>query len=83
MATSYLSPGVYVEEVDRGTKPLEMVGTSTVGFIGECAVGPVNQPVFCTNWSQYTKNFGDFQNSRSWRTQFTASSTTAAGAASS
>ena len=31
MATSYLSPGVYVEEVDRGTKPLEMVGTSTVG----------------------------------------------------
>jgi phage tail sheath protein FI len=55
---------VYVEEVDRGTKPLEMVGTSTVGFVGESSVGPVNKPVFCTNWSQYTKNFGDFQNSR-------------------
>jgi len=63
MATSYLSPGVYVEEVDRGTKPLEMVGTSTVGFIGECNIGPVNEPVFCTNWSQFTKHFGDFQNS--------------------
>lgn len=63
MATTYLSPGVYVEEVDRGTKPLEMVGTSTVAFIGECTVGPVNEPVFCTNWSQFTKNFGDFQNS--------------------
>ena len=63
MATSYLSPGVYVEEVDRGTKPLEMVGTSTVGFIGECDIGPVNEPIFCTNWSQFTKNFGDFQNS--------------------
>jgi len=63
MATSYLSPGVYVEEVDRGTTPLEMVGTSTVGFVGECAVGPVNQPVFCTNWSQFTKTFGDFQSS--------------------
>ncbi len=63
MATSYLSPGVYVEEVDRGTKPLEMVGTSTVGFIGESTVGPVNEPVFCTNWSQYTKHFGDFQHS--------------------
>ncbi len=63
MATSYLSPGVYVEEVDRGTKPLEMVGTSTVGFIGESNIGPVNQPIFCTNWSQYTKHFGDFQNS--------------------
>ena len=23
MATSYLSPGVYVEEVDRGSKPIE------------------------------------------------------------
>jgi uncharacterized protein len=63
MATSYLSPGVYVEEVDRGTKPLEMVGTSTAAFIGECKVGPVNQPVFITNWSQFTKTFGDFQNS--------------------
>ena len=62
MATSYLSPGVYVEEVDRGTKPLEMVGTSTAAFIGECKAGPVNQPVLVTNWSQYTKQFGDFQN---------------------
>jgi phage tail sheath protein FI len=63
MATSYLSPGVYVEEVDRGSKPLEMVGTSTAGFIGETSVGPVNQPVLCTNWSQFTKAFGDFQHS--------------------
>ena len=63
MATSYLSPGVYVEEVDRGTKPLEMVGTSTVAFVGECAVGPVNEPILCTNWSQFTKHYGDFQNS--------------------
>ena len=63
MATSYLSPGVYVEEVDRGTKPLEMVGTSTVAFIGEANIGPVNEPIFCTNWSQFTKHFGDFNNS--------------------
>lgn len=63
MATSYLSPGVYVEEVDRGSKPLEMVGTSTVGFIGESSVGPVNETVFCPNWSTFTKNFGDFQHS--------------------
>ena len=63
MATSYLSPGVYVEEVDRGTKPLEMVGTSTAAFLGEVNTGPVNEPVLVTNWSQYTKHFGDFQNS--------------------
>ena len=30
----YLSPGVYVEEVDTGNKPLEGVATSTVGYIG-------------------------------------------------
>jgi phage tail sheath protein FI len=63
MATSYLSPGVYVEEVDRGTKPLEMVGTSTAAFLGEATTGPVNEPVLCSNWSQFTKHFGDFQNS--------------------
>ncbi|MCA9545727.1 MAG: phage tail sheath family protein, partial [Myxococcales bacterium] len=60
MAPEYLSPGVYVEEVSYGSKPIEAVGTSTVGFIGECKKGPVNQPVFCPNWSTFTKNFGDF-----------------------
>lgn len=34
MAVSYASPGVYVEEVDRGTKPIEAVGTSIAAFIG-------------------------------------------------
>jgi phage tail sheath protein FI len=30
----YLSPGVYVEEVDTGSKPIEGVSTSTVGMVG-------------------------------------------------
>jgi phage tail sheath protein FI len=34
MALAYASPGVYVEEVDRGTRPIEAVGTSTAAFIG-------------------------------------------------
>ena len=63
MATSYLSPGVYIEEVSRGPKPLESVGTNTVAFIGECRVGAANEAVLCTNWSQYTKAFGDFKDS--------------------
>jgi phage tail sheath protein FI len=61
MATSYLSPGVYVEEVDRGSKPIEAVGTNTVGFLGESAKGPMNEPVLITNWSQFVKTFGDFK----------------------
>ena len=34
MPTTYLSPGVYVEEVPSGTSPIVGVGTSTAGFIG-------------------------------------------------
>src|SRR5258705_5009496 len=61
MATRCLSPGVYVEEVDRGSKPIEAVGTNTVGFLGESAKGPLNESVLITNWSQFVKTFGDFK----------------------
>src|SRR5260370_7865621 len=60
MATSYLPPGVYIEEVDRGSKPIEAVGTSTAAFIGESSVGPPNEAVLVTNWAQYTRTFGAF-----------------------
>ena len=30
----YLSPGVYVEEVDSGSRPIEGVGTAVAAFIG-------------------------------------------------
>ena len=32
----YLSPGVYVEEIDTGSKPIEGVSTSTCGVVGVC-----------------------------------------------
>src|SRR5258705_6240070 len=63
MATSYLSPGVYIEEVDRGSKPIDAVGTSTAAFIGESWFGPTNEAVLVTNWAQYTRTFGDFSHS--------------------
>jgi phage tail sheath protein FI len=34
MSPTYLSPGVYVEEVDKGTKPIESVGTAVAAFVG-------------------------------------------------
>ena len=34
MPVTYASPGVYIEEVDRGTKPIQAVGTSMAAFIG-------------------------------------------------
>ena len=30
----YLSPGVYVEEVDSGSRPIEGVGTAVAAFVG-------------------------------------------------
>jgi hypothetical protein len=41
MAVTYLSPGVYVEEVDKGTKPIEGVGVSTAAFVGITAEASV------------------------------------------
>jgi phage tail sheath protein FI len=34
MAGTYLSPGVYVEEIPSATQPIAGVGTSTAGFVG-------------------------------------------------
>ena len=60
MSPQYLSPGVYVEEVDKGSKPIEGVGTAVAGFIGFAAKGPVNKPTFVANWTQFQGLFGGF-----------------------
>jgi phage tail sheath protein FI len=57
---SYLSPGVYVEEVEAGARPIEGVGTSVAAFLGFAPQGPLNEPTLVTNWSQYVSAFGDF-----------------------
>ena len=56
----YLSPGVYVEEVDSGSRPLEGVATSVAAFVGQAGMGPFNTPTLVTNWTQFTQTFGDF-----------------------
>ncbi|OQY36235.1 MAG: hypothetical protein B6243_03725 [Anaerolineaceae bacterium 4572_5.2] len=70
----YLSPGVYVEEVDRGPKPIEGVGTAMAAFVGftekaellreidgELIVEDLlNRPQLVTNWTQFTERFGNF-----------------------
>jgi phage tail sheath protein FI len=56
----YLSPGVYVEEVASGIKPIEGVGTSTGAFIGIAERGPVGVPRLIANWTQFTTTFGGF-----------------------
>ena len=60
MATSYLTPGVYVEETPPGSRPIEGVGTSVAAFVGFAEMGPRNRPVLVTNWSQYQNTFGGY-----------------------
>jgi uncharacterized protein len=53
----YLAPGVYIEEIERGPKPIEGVATSTAAFLGETARGPL-KPRFITSYSEYLRLFG-------------------------
>jgi uncharacterized protein len=55
----YLAPGVFIEEVEMGPKPIEGVSTTTTGFLGETERGPV-RPRLMTSWVQYQKLYGEF-----------------------
>jgi Bacteriophage tail sheath protein len=56
---TYLAPGVFVEEVDSGSKPIEGVGTAVAAFVGLAKKGPANRPTLVTNWTQFTDTFGE------------------------
>lgn len=55
----YLSPGVYIEEIELGGKPLEGVSTSTAGFLGETERGP-NTPRLVTGFEQFRRIYGGY-----------------------
>jgi hypothetical protein len=59
---TYLTPGVYVEEMPSASKPIEGVGTSVAAFVGLAPGGPVNTPMQISNWSQFARVYGDPQN---------------------
>jgi phage tail sheath protein FI len=56
----YLSPGVYVEELEAGSRPIEGAGTAVAAFVGFAPEGPFHTPTLVTNWTQFTTNFGGF-----------------------
>lgn len=61
----YLSPGVYVEEFDSGSVPMEGVGTSTAGFVGVTEKGPAEgAPVLVTNFADFRRIFGSYLSER-------------------
>jgi phage tail sheath protein FI len=57
----YLSPGVYVEEIDAGPRPIAGVSTSTTGMVGVTARGPIDgKPQLVTNFLEYQQMFGGY-----------------------
>ena len=53
------APGVYIEEVAGGARPIQAVGTSTAGFLGiaPLATAHVLRPIPINNWTQFNKEF--------------------------
>ena len=55
---AYLHPGVYVEEIPSGSKPIEGVGTSTAAFVGYTSKGPIGEPELISKWDDYDNQYG-------------------------
>ncbi|MFC4502835.1 MULTISPECIES: phage tail sheath family protein [Streptomyces] len=57
----YLSPGVYVEEISTGPRPITGVATSTAGMVGVTARGPDSgKPKLVTSLLEFHRLFGGF-----------------------
>ena len=57
----YFAPGVYVEEVDRGSRPIDGVQTNIAGFLGFTEAirngAEIGKPMLVTSWNQYLDYF--------------------------
>jgi phage tail sheath protein FI len=61
----YLHPGVYIEEIPSGSRPIEAASTSTALIVGYATKGPVGTPTLLFSFDQYVTQFGgimDFHN---------------------
>src|SRR5215213_9962547 len=57
----YLSPGVYIEELDAGPRPIAAVSTSTTGMVGVTVRGPTaGKPRLVTSFLEFQRTFGGF-----------------------
>lgn len=61
--TSYQHPGVYVNEISSGSKPIEGAGTSVVAILGETLKGPI-EPTIINSWDDYQLIFGGTDSSQ-------------------
>src|SRR5262245_19360380 len=53
-------PGVYVEEVPSGVRPIAAASTSIAAFIGVAERGPLGEAVKIFNFTEYQTRYGGF-----------------------
>jgi phage tail sheath protein FI len=56
---SYLHPGVYIEEIPSGSKPIEGIATSTAAFIGPANRGPAGEATLIQSLDDYKSVYGN------------------------
>ena len=54
-------PGVYIEEISSGVRPIEAASTSTAAFVGLAEMGPV-EATRVTSWTEFQRTYGSFIN---------------------
>jgi len=52
-------PGVYIEEISSGVRPLEVASTSTAAFVGLAEMGP-DEATRVTSWTEFQRRYGSF-----------------------
>src|SRR4051812_49010623 len=52
-------PGVYIEEIPSGARPIEAVSTSTAAFVGLAEMGP-DEATRVTSWTEFQRSYGYF-----------------------
>lgn len=55
-----LHPGVYIEEIPSGVRPIEGVSTSTAAFLGSAESGPLDRAQLITDFLGFQASYGGF-----------------------
>ena len=58
MPGPYLYPGVYVEEIPSGVRPIAGASTSDTAFVDYFTRGPIDRAVRLTSWADFEREFG-------------------------
>jgi uncharacterized protein len=60
MGVAYRHPGVYIEEVPSGVRPIGGVSTSDTALVGFFSRGPMLEPTKVTSFTEFERRFGSF-----------------------